>query len=229
LTKTSSDYIGDYYEYDNLSDRNIQDFFNAAMSIDGYYLNNSSANAGFAYKNGSLNMDIALLPMPGISYGKLRLRDKNEADPIKASSVGTISLNVNDPEILNTHVYLGFLGDINFYQISDYDLWKQYVLVKRRLGMSWDQSSPDYYVPDNLYSFGSYEYTLNLVKNGKFLYYLKYTRFNELATSLSEEDLYNNKYLWIFLKAHREIGCDSKVIALQKKIKSDNQKALLLQ
>jgi hypothetical protein len=87
---------------------------------------------------------------------------------------------------------------------------------------------PDYYVPNSDYSFGNFEYSLNLVENGKFLYYLKYQRFSEIINSLNSEDLYNNKYMWLFLKFHREIGCDQKSIAIQNRINQDKTKALEL-
>jgi hypothetical protein len=202
------------------------------MDIDGYLEKQSSEYPKFSYATGILKMDIALLPVEGITYGKLRLRSKNETDPTLVTEVTFIDLVVNDPEVLNTHVYFGFLGDVRFYQISDYNLWKQYILIKRRLGLPWnkvdDAFVPDYYVPNDKYNFSSYDYTLNLVNNGKFLSYLKYQRFGELADSLRFEDLYNNKYLWLYLKFHKELGCDQKVKALTKKIAEDDQKAKLL-
>jgi hypothetical protein len=226
----NSNYIGNYYSYD-LKSKDIEKFISDSMNLSGDLEQN---NKGFSYAqgHGSLYMDVAILPANDVTYGTLRLRDKDETDPRRAAPIDDITLYSNDPEALNTHVYFGFLGDISFYQISDYNLWKQYILVKRRLGLPWykvnDSYVKDYYVSNDLYKFSDYEYTLNLVQNNKFLYYLKYRRFGELADSLNFEDLYNNKYLWLFLKFHRELGCDQKVLALTKKINEDSQKAKLL-
>jgi hypothetical protein len=228
---TNSNFIGNTYSY-NISNKDIAGFINAAMNLEGY-LETPSPQFSYAIGKGILNMDVAIIPAQGISYGKLRLRNKS-VDPNSdaASSVSSINLSLNDPEVLNTHVYFGFLGDISFYQISDYNLWKQYILVKRRVGLPWnkvnDSFIPDYYVSNDTYNFSSYDYTLNLVQNGKFLDYLKHVRFGQLANSLKLEDLYNNKYFWLYLKFHKEIGCDQKVIALTKKTKEDDQKAKLL-
>jgi hypothetical protein len=228
---TNSNFIGNTYSY-NISNKDIAGFINAAMNLEGY-LETPSPQFSYAIGKGILNMDVAIIPAQGISYGKLRLRNKS-VDPNSdaASSVSSINLSLNDPEVLNTHVYFGLLGDISFYQISDYNLWKQYILVKRRVGLPWnkvnDSFIPDYYVSNDTYNFSSYDYTLNLVQNGKFLDYLKHVRFGQLANSLKLEDLYNNKYFWLYLKFHKEIGCDQKVIALTKKTKEDDQKAKLL-
>jgi hypothetical protein len=236
-TKTTSHndttFIGNEYSQD-ISDKNISKFIRNSMSLDGY-LEQLNLYPNLSYANGILRMDIALLPINNITYGKLRLRSKsNSIDPNNAGKTNSIYLYMNDPEdpTMKVHVYFGFLGDIQFYQISDYSLWKQYILIKRRLGQPWKDSSDqvitDKYVPNNEYDFESYEYTLNQVKNGKFLYYLKYKRFGELINSLNYEDLYNSKYMWLFLKFHKEIGCDQKVIALEKKINEDQTKALQL-
>jgi hypothetical protein len=219
-TKHKNDlFIGNTYTQ-NIVDKNINKFRMNAMNIDGY-LEQLPMYPNFSYAYGILNMDIALLSAGSVSFGKLQAVSKN--------------LGVNDPESagLNTHVYFGFLGDIRFYQISDYSLWKQYILIRRRLGMPWYKDNngnflPDYYVPNSDYSFGNFEYSLNLVENGKFLYYLKYQRFSEIINSLNSEDLYNNKYMWLFLKFHREIGCDQKSIAIQNRINQDKTKALEL-
>lgn len=221
-------YIGNSYSHENTS-KNIKKLIYDSTNLDGYL---EVENLNFSYAHGSLFMDVAILPVENIVYGKLRLRNKSETNPAKVSDALSIGLYTNDPETQGTHVYFGFLGDISFYQISDYNLWKQYILIKRRLGLPWtkveDSYVPDNYVSNDSYKFSDYEYTLNLVQNGKFLSYLKNRRFKELADSLNLEDLYNNKYLWLFLKFDREVGCDQKVIALTKKINEDGQKAKLL-
>jgi len=61
-----------------------------------------------------------------------------------------------------------------------------------------------------------------------FLRYLKYDRAGQIRTSIINEQIVNNKYTWLYLKFHKEFGCDQKVKALTKKIEDDANDAAAL-
>lgn len=210
------------YSYNGLSDKNISGFVNKAMDINGTI----EDPGNLSYSKGILKMDVALIQPENITYGILRNRVTPPPAPDISRFIDTVQLSENDPELLNTHVYFGYLGDIRFWQISDYNIYRQYALVKRRLGLPWDATIEDNYVSNSKYSFSGFFY--NLHKNDKFLNYLKFTRFGQLSDSIRFERLVQNKYLWLFLKLHKEIGCDQRVKYLEKKIEEDDEKARLL-
>lgn len=208
------------YTYTGLANKNISSLVESAMDLNGTL----EDPRGLSYSRGTLKVDVALILAEGVTYGRLRNRQKSPSPGVTSSpTVDTIDLFVNDPEEMNTHVYFGFLGDIRFWQISDYNLYRQYALIKRRLGLPWSEEMRDGYVSDTSYSFGDFFH--NLHENDKFLSYLKYTRFGQLSDSIRFERLVENKYLWLFLKLHKELGCDQRVQYLIKKIEEDEQKA----
>jgi hypothetical protein len=209
------------YVYSNLGNKDIRGFVNTAMSLAGT-LENPEPN--FSYGSGILKMDVALFSIPGVPYGTLRNRSKASGLPEdSASTVNEIELDTNDPETGGNHVYLGMLGDVRFYQISDYNLYRQYVLIKRRLGLPWDGQGDDYYVSNDLYKFEDFFHCLH--ENDQFLTWLKFTRFAQITDSIQFERLVQNEYLWLFLKLHKELGCDQRVQYLTKKTEEDEEKA----
>jgi len=144
-----------------------------------------------------------------------------------------INMSLNSPESTvsttnrsGAHIYFGFLGDIRFYQISDYNLNSQLQYIKRRLAKPWTDENgvviPDFYNRDD---FSEFEFGIS---TDQFLNYLKIGRFQQIGNSIQNEAIINNKYLWIFLKFHKEFGCDQLVEVYQKQIKSNSRDANLL-
>lgn len=208
------------FVYSELANKDLRSLINAAMDLNGTL----EEPGNLSYSQGALKADVALILAENVTYGILRNRRKTPAPGANSAPESeSIDLFINDPENMNTHVYFGFLGDIRFWQISDYNIYRQYALVKRRLGLPWNQEIDDPYVSNNLYKFSDFFYTLH--ENDKFLNYLKYTRFGQLSDSIRFERLVENKYLWLFLKLHKELGCDQRVQYLIKKIEEDEQKA----
>ena len=137
------------------------------------------------------------------------------------NNVDSNDLPINAPPSSGAHVYFGFLSDIRFYQISDKNLDAQLSYIKRRLAKPWKDSEgnfiPDYYNSDNYYDF---EYGIS---RDQFLSFLRDTRFTQLANSIINEELNNKAYLWLYLKFHREFGCDQQVKVLTKQIEEDEE------
>lgn len=120
-------------------------------------------------------------------------------------------------------VFFGILGDIKFIQISDFNLYNNYNYVKDRLGKPWE-GEEDYYTPER-YDINN---PIALNKNA-FINFIKYARYNQIKESIIGENLIFNKYLWIYLKLHKELGCDQKIEILKEKIKKDTQDTDILE
>lgn len=173
------------------------------------------------YTEGLRDIDVLPIAVPGVLYGALADVEETESDG-------------NDP----THVHFGFLGDIRFYQISDFNLYNELSMIKQRLAKPWKKSDgtfeDDWYNDLNFYDnyYGNSAYSgVAPVNNSiglsidRFLGYLRNSRFGEIRNSIQSEQLINNKYLWLYLKFHREMGCDQKVRDYLKKIKEDEDDA----
>lgn len=167
---------------------------------------------------GFLGINILPLKVPSVPYGELDVR----------SSFG---LEENEP----TNVHFGFLGDIEYKQISDFNLNVQLNFVKKRLAKPWLQNDgsaeKDYYNSSDYWdsSVGNKSLlddgNLYALHNEKFLNYVKIQRFRQLKTSIADEAIVQNKYLWLYLKFHREFGCDQQIKILKKKIREDEEDA----
>lgn len=146
------------------------------------------------YTSGLIKIDVVPYRVEGVSYGRLR--------NIGAQVMG------NPPG----HVYFGIMGDIRWVQVSDYNLHMQANAVKRRLGMPADGYTPEDYTGP--------QYPLAL-DNNHFLSWLRVTRYKQIRDSVINEGQISNQYFWLYLKFHREFGCDQRVIALTKKTLQD--------
>jgi hypothetical protein len=123
------------------------------------------------------------------------------------------------PDNIPAHVYFGILGDIRFIQISDYNLHAQYNYLKERLGMPWRDEQGnlkyDYYTPENFNENNPCAIDLS-----NFLGYLRTGRYNQVKNSMVNEALPANEYLWLYMKFHKEFGCDQKVNMIKKAIQN---------
>jgi hypothetical protein len=145
--------------------------------------------------------------------------------PIEISSVGTGRLNSEGYSLVSNntpaHVYFGILGDIKFIQISDQNLHIQYNYIKERLGMPWRDSQGnlmyDYYTPENYNENNPTAIDLN-----NFLGYLRTGRYNQIKNSVINEAIVSNKYLWLYMKFHKEFGCDQRANMLKNAIEKGN-------
>ena len=154
--------------------------------------------------SGFLSCDVLPIIVPSTTYGGL--------------DVNTYTLTQNNTP---AHVYFGVLGDIKFIQISDHNLHIQYNYIKERLGMPWADSEGnldyDYYTPETYNENNPCAIDL---KN--FLGYLRTTRYNQIKNSLINEATIDNKYLWLYMKFHKEFGCDQRAKALKSAIEKGN-------
>ena len=145
--------------------------------------------------------------------------------PIKVDLVTTGILNsaVYTLTSGNTpaHVYFGMMGDIKFVQISDHNLHMQYNYIKERLGMPWRDEQGnldyDYYTPETYNENNPCAIDLN-----NFLGYLRTGRYNQISNSIANEGIVSNKYLWLYMKFHKEFGCDQLSLTLKNRIQSGN-------
>jgi hypothetical protein len=145
--------------------------------------------------------------------------------PLKISSVDTGKLNPSEYSLASgntpAHVYFGILGDVKFIQISDHNLHTQYNYIKERLGMPWKDSQGnldyDYYTPEN-YN----ENNPTAIDLSNFLGYLRTERYNQIKNSVINESIVSNKYLWLYLKFHKEFGCDQRANTLKDAIEKGN-------
>jgi hypothetical protein len=156
------------------------------------------------YSTGFLSCDVLPLKIPSVGYGRL--------------NKSTYNLNtVNTP----AHVYFGVLGDIKFIQISDYNLHVQYNYLKQRLGMPWTDSQGnleyDYFTPENFN-----ENNPTAIDLSNFLGYLRTGRYNQIKNSLINEATVSNKYFWLYMKFHKEFGCDQRANMLKDAIEKGN-------
>jgi len=164
------------------------------------------------YKKGFIALDILPIKIPGVSYGIPNVYPQTQlySDNIPA------------------HVFFGILGDISWVQISDKNLHAQLNYVKERLGMPWKNDLgivvPDYYTPEQFNVNNPYAIDLD-----NFLGYLRTVRYNQIKNSVINEALVKNKYFWLYMKFHKEFGCDQRVIALKKQISQKEQDSGLLE
>lgn len=138
---------------------------------------------------------------------------KVEAVPYGVPAVQSQALTYNVP----THVYFGAMGDIKFVQISDYNLHVQTNYVKRRLGKPWSVDGVvqlDHYTPERYDGLDNPD----AIDMEHFLGWLRDTRYMQIKDGVINEALVSNKYLWLFMKFHREFGCDQRAYQLRKRI-----------
>lgn len=133
--------------------------------------------------------------------------------------IGEYTLTSNNTP---AHVYFGIMGDIKFIQISDHNLHVQYNYIKERLGMPWRDSSGnlkyDYYTPE-MYN----ENNPCAIDLANFLGYLRTTRYNQIKNSVINEGIVSNKYLWLYMKFHKEFGCDQQVSTIKNLIQKNEE------
>jgi hypothetical protein len=156
------------------------------------------------YTDGFLSCDVLPSIIPSIIRGRL-----------DAKTYSLVSNNTPAP------VYFGVLGDIKFVQISDKNLHTQYNYIKERLGMPWRDEQGnlkyDYYTPEN--------YNENnpcAIDVDNFLGYLRSGRYNQIKNSMVNESIVSNKYLWLYMKFHKEFGCDQRANTLKDAIEKGN-------
>ena len=157
-----------------------------------------------SYTQGMTSIDILPVKVVDVTYG---LPDTTTTP--KQLTTG------NTP----AHVYFGVLGDIQWIQISDRNLHTQLNYVKERLGKPWKSSTGqilyDYYTPER-YDINN-PYAIDLAN---FIGYMRTVRYNQIKDSVINEAVVSNKYFWLYMKYHREIGCDQRAKALAKAISS---------
>jgi len=157
-----------------------------------------------SFVDGFLSCGVLTLKVPSIETGAL-----------DATSY-TLASN-NTP----AHVYFGILGDIKFIQVSDQNLHVQYNYIKERLGMPWADSQgklkQDYYTPENYNENNPCAIDLS-----NFLGYLRTGRYNQIKNSIVNEAIVSNKYLWLYMKFHKEFGCDQRAKMLKDAIQKGN-------
>lgn len=149
---------------------------------------------------GFLSCDVLPIKVPSTTYGELNEDNYNLTQG-------------NVP----ARVFFGVLGDIKFVQISDQNLHTQYNYIKERLGMPWTDSQGnleyDYYTPE-MYN----ENNPCAIDLKNFLGYLRTGRYNQIKNSLINEATIANKYFWLYMKFHKEFGCDQRAKALKDAI-----------
>lgn len=123
------------------------------------------------------------------------------------------ALPYNEP----TQVYFGVMGDIKFVQISDQSLHVQVNNVKRRLGKPWTVDGVvdiDHYTPERYDDAGN----LSAIDLNHFLGWMRDTRYTQIRDGVINEALVSNKHLWLYMKFHREFGCDQRAYQLRRRI-----------
>ena len=157
------------------------------------------------YSVGLTHLELLPIKRPSVTYGWLAQINKQ-------------LVKTNEP----THVYFGIMGDIRFIQISDHNLHTQLNYVKERLGKPWKNDLgiivPDYYTPERYDQNNPYAINID-----NFLGYLRTTRYNQIRNSIINEAVVSNKYFWLYMKFHREFGCDQKAITLKDQIEKNEE------
>ena len=115
------------------------------------------------------------------------------------------------------NVYFGILGDIEFVQTSDINIYRQYNWVKKRLGKPWS-GEEDYYTRED---YSSKENNPHALNSDRVYKYIKQDRMSEVKSSIEEEKLIINKYLWLYMMHHKEFGCYPKALALRNQIEKE--------
>jgi hypothetical protein len=91
--------------------------------------------------------------------------------------------------------------------------------VKRRTGMPADGYTPEDYTGP--------QYPLAL-DNSHFMSWLRVTRYKQIRDSVVNEGQVSNQYFWLYMKFHKEFGCDQRVIALTKRtLQNEDDQATL--
>jgi len=157
------------------------------------------------YKTGFLGSNVLPMKVGGVYYGTL-------------ASVVEKVLPYNTP----WKVYFGVLGEMKFIQVSDYNLHTQLNWIKNRLAQPWKNEFgivvPDYYTPQNYSEDNPYGLDFD-----NFLNFIRNVRYNQIKESIENEAIIQNKYFWLYMKFHREFGCDQRVKALQDQIEKNQQ------
>ena len=157
-----------------------------------------------------LGLDILGIKNPNVRYGVLNVTTDETLPP-------------NDP----TLVYFGVLGDIRWIQTSDFNLHNQLNAVKNRLGKPWKDAEgivrPDYYTPEQF----NVDNPL-AIDFDNFLGYLRGTRYGQIRGSVIDESVVSNKYFWLYMKFHREFGCDQLITRLKEQIEEQDRGAGLI-
>ena len=142
---------------------------------------------------------------------------------VPSTTTGSVNMDTYNLTSSNTpaHVYFGIMGDIKFVQISDFNLHVQYNYIKERLGMPWynleGELDYDYYTPETYNENNPTAIDLN-----NFLGYLRTGRYNQIRDSLADEAIVFNKYFWLYMKFHKEFGCDQRSKTLKDAIEKGN-------
>jgi hypothetical protein len=71
----------------------------------------------------------------------------------------------------------------------------------------------DYYTPEKFNENNKCAIDLN-----NFLGYLRTGRYNQIKNSIINEAVISNKYLWLYMKFHKEFGCDQRAKMLEDAI-----------
>ncbi|MBD3260235.1 MAG: hypothetical protein GF334_00930 [Candidatus Altiarchaeales archaeon] len=154
-------------------------------------------------QTGMLSVTVLPMSVESSPYGLI--------DEISAQSLST-----NEP----AHVYFGVMGDIRFVQISDYNLYTQINYIKERLAKPWKNSEgkvvPDYYTPEQYNTNNPYA-----IDDENFLNWLRSTRYGQIRNSVINEATVANMYFWLYLKFHKEFGCDQQKKLLEDQIERD--------
>jgi hypothetical protein len=162
------------------------------------------------YTTGMVQIDILPIKVEAVDYGLLEIAPQTQM------------VTGNTP----AHGYFGILGDIQWIQISDQNLHVQLNYIKERLGQPWKDAQGnvllDNYTPERFDTRPGYN-NFYAIDMANFLGYMKTVRYNQIKNSFVNEAIVNNNYFWLYMKFHKEFGCDQRVIALQKQIASKSQ------
>jgi hypothetical protein len=165
------------FTYDLPSDKDIHDFI---TDIRGDFFEDLRS------------IDVLIRSVDEVPYGILSL----------PTSISALEANA-----VPTHVYMGILGDISFYQISDYNLYNQLSVVKQRVAKPWRVLNKDGVLvkEDDPYNDADFydsfigdasispDGNIQALYKNKFLSFLKYDRFEQIQDSITNEQLINNK------------------------------------
>ena len=78
--------------------------------------------------------------------------------------------------------------------------------------------SYDYYTPET-YN----ENNPTAIDLDNFMGYIRTGRYNQIKNSINNEGVIDNKYLWLYMKFHKEFGCDQRAKMLEDAIQKGNQ------
>jgi hypothetical protein len=72
----------------------------------------------------------------------------------------------------------------------------------------------DHYTPERYDGVGN----ISAIDLAHFLGWLRDTRYTQIRDGVINEALVSNKHLWLYMKFHREFGCDQRAYQLRKRI-----------